>query len=412
MANLPLSSLPGLGVAPASGDLFYVVDVSDTSESPQGTSKKIQYDILTAGSITADSVATLTNKTINGNSNTLTVLAATQLSGITPVANGGTGLATLTSGSVLVGNGTSAVTLVATTGSSSFVRANSPTLVTPVLGAATATSINGLTVDTTTGTFDLTNGKTLAVTNTLTLSGTDGTIMTFPNSTQTIAGLSSTQTMSNKTLSSPVVEGIVTGWVNATDTWTYASATTFTIASVDRTTTFTPGTRIKLTQTSVKYFVVVSSSFSTNTTVTVTGGTDYTLANAAITSPAYSYEANPQGYPGVFNYTTVWTGFSADPTSANRFSVIGRTCFVNIYSSVVGVSNSTGLTFTLPIASAYNLSGIPMGATHNNSTSLTTLGVVNLSATSTTATAYPGPDQGGWTNSNNKSLQAAFNYPI
>lgn len=33
----------------------------------------------------------LTNKTIDGNSNTLTVLAATQLSGATPIANGGTG---------------------------------------------------------------------------------------------------------------------------------------------------------------------------------------------------------------------------------------------------------------------------------------------------------------------------------
>lgn len=36
----------------------------------------------------------LTNKTINGTSNTLTVLASTQLSGTTPVANGGTGQAT------------------------------------------------------------------------------------------------------------------------------------------------------------------------------------------------------------------------------------------------------------------------------------------------------------------------------
>ena len=35
--------------------------------------------------------ATLTNKTINGSDNTLTVLAASQLSGAVPVANGGTG---------------------------------------------------------------------------------------------------------------------------------------------------------------------------------------------------------------------------------------------------------------------------------------------------------------------------------
>lgn len=37
-----------------------------------------------------DNTATLTNKTISGSSNTLTVLAASQLSGATPIANGGT----------------------------------------------------------------------------------------------------------------------------------------------------------------------------------------------------------------------------------------------------------------------------------------------------------------------------------
>lgn len=63
------------------------------------------------------------------------------------------------------------------TGSGALVFATSPSLVTPSLGVATATSINGLTIDTTTGTFDLTNAKTLAVTNTLTLSGTDGSTL-------------------------------------------------------------------------------------------------------------------------------------------------------------------------------------------------------------------------------------------
>lgn len=41
---------------------------------------------------------TLTNKTINGSSNTLTVLAGTQLSGATPFANGGTGQTSQTAG--------------------------------------------------------------------------------------------------------------------------------------------------------------------------------------------------------------------------------------------------------------------------------------------------------------------------
>ncbi len=67
------------------------------------------------------------------------------------------------------------------------VMATSPTLVTPVLGVATATSINGLTITSSTGTFTLTNAKTLAVTNSLTLSGTDGKTLTISNS-GTLAG--------------------------------------------------------------------------------------------------------------------------------------------------------------------------------------------------------------------------------
>lgn len=98
------------------------------------------------------------------------------------------------------------------------------------------------------------------------------------------------------------VDGKVTtdGWTASADTWVYASASTFTIAGVDRTTTFTKGTRLKFTQTTVKYAVVVSSAFSTNTTVTIAVNTDYTIANAAITLPYYSYQACPAGYPNAF----------------------------------------------------------------------------------------------------------------
>lgn len=66
------------------------------------------------------------------------------------------------------------------TGTGAVVRATSPTLVTPTIGAATATSINGNTITTGTGTLTLGAGKTLTASNTLTLAGADGTTMTFP----------------------------------------------------------------------------------------------------------------------------------------------------------------------------------------------------------------------------------------
>lgn len=92
----------------------------------------------------------------------------------------------------------------------------SPVLITPTLGVATATSYNGLTLTNTTGTFTLTNAKTLAVTNTLTLSGTDATVMTFPSTSQSIVGLTATQTLTNKTLTSPTMTAPVLGVATGT----------------------------------------------------------------------------------------------------------------------------------------------------------------------------------------------------
>ena len=122
------------------------------------------------------------------------------------------------------------------------------------------------------------------------------------------------------------------GWTPVTDTFVYVSASSFKIEGVDRTTTYTKGTRIKLTQTSAKYFVVTSSSFSTDTTVNVTAGTDYTVANAAITSPYYSYDMSPQGYPTSFTYAPSPTNWTVGDGTWTRaiFSVVDRRVFVSL----------------------------------------------------------------------------------
>lgn len=75
---------------------------------------------------------------------------------------------------VAINSGGTAMEALSTTGSGNIVRATSPTLVTPTLGVATATSINGLSLTASTGTFTLSNGKTLTVSNTLTFTATDG----------------------------------------------------------------------------------------------------------------------------------------------------------------------------------------------------------------------------------------------
>ena len=117
-----------------------------------------------------------TARTINGTSFngsadiTITVPIATGVSGL------GTGVATFLA-TPSSANLASAVT--DETGSGALVFANTPTLVTPALGAATATSINGLTISATTGTLTIANSKTLTASNTLTFTGNDSSSVAF-----------------------------------------------------------------------------------------------------------------------------------------------------------------------------------------------------------------------------------------
>lgn len=129
----------------------------------------------------------------------------------------GTGTGTITSAQL-------ATSLTDETGSGANVFATSPTLVTPVLGVATATSINGNTF--TTGTYTLTGtaGKTLNFTNSLTLTGTDATTMTFPTTSKTIAANDG----SNLTIASQAIGDILT----ASSTTAYTRLAAVAVGSV------------------------------------------------------------------------------------------------------------------------------------------------------------------------------------
>ena len=57
---------------------------------------------------------------------------------------------------------------------------------------------------------------------------------------------------------------------------------------------YNAGDRIKLTQTTVKYFIVTAVA---DTVLTLYGGTDYTLIDAAISANYYSHSKSPVGFP-------------------------------------------------------------------------------------------------------------------
>jgi hypothetical protein len=149
-----------------------------------------------------------------------------------------------------------------------------------------------------------------------------------------------------------------TGWIPISFTLTYASANTFTAVG-NWTDFFTVGLKFKFTQTTLKYFYVVGASYSApNTTVTVTAGSDYAVANAAIVTPFYSRDANPVGFPQWFNWTPSITGYSANPTNTMyRFNIIGRMVTAIIREGTNGTATTGTTTYTAPVASANTANG-------------------------------------------------------
>lgn len=111
------------------------------------------------------------------------------------VAQGGTGASVA---GISAFNNITGYTASGATGTTStnLVFSTSPTLVTPTLGVASATSINkvAITAPATGSTLTIADGKTLTANNSLTLAGTDSTTMTFPSVSATVAGLGVAQT--------------------------------------------------------------------------------------------------------------------------------------------------------------------------------------------------------------------------
>jgi len=144
-------------------------------------------------------------------------------------------------------------------------------------------------------------------------------------------------------------ETAISGWQKHGYTWVYVSATQFKIIGVDVTAHFPVGMKIRLKQgAGYLYFYVVSAAFGSDTTVTVTGGSDYNLANANITDNYYSYAAEVQGFPQWFNYAATVSGTGgtagsyAESTNIQRFQVVGRSCNVVIEKQITNLGSWSG----------------------------------------------------------------------
>lgn len=191
------------------------VDASATANLIVGTST------ITSGTTTKvlfDNAGVVGEYTISGSGN---VAMTTSPVFTTPNIGSATGsisgnAATVTTNANLTGVITSvgnATSIASQTGTGTkFVVDTSPTLVTPVLGVASVTSINKVTITApaTSATLTITDGKTATINNTLTLAGTDSTTMTFPSTSATIARTDAANTFTGvQTFSTPIATGSV-----------------------------------------------------------------------------------------------------------------------------------------------------------------------------------------------------------
>ena len=276
----------------------------------------------------------------SGTATNLTGLPLTTgVTGTLPIANGGTGttsttftnLTTNVTGTLPVANGGTGVT--ASTGTVAVVLSTSPTLVTPVLGVATATSVNkvALTAPATSATLTIADGKTLTASNTLTLAGTDATTMTFPASSATVAGLGIAQSFTAKQTFTGATASLASAFINATEFSTIsATAATGTI-------------NYDVTTQSVLYY---TSNASANWTVNIRGNATTSLNTLMTTGDSLTVVfLVTQGATAYYNNALTIDGNSVTPKyQGGTAPTSGNASGIDAYSYTIVKTGSAAFT--------------------------------------------------------------------
>jgi len=187
-------------------------------------------------------------------------------------------------------------------GTSGKIIQNSAVTIADTTGDITGGKYNGLTITTSTGTLTIANGKTLTANNTLTLSGTDSTTMTFPAASTTVAGLGTTQTFTG---------------IN----------------------TFTPAAR---TSGAASYFTVTTPADTGQTASTEVIGANYTAATRQWSTGALTlqrervFAAPTYSFVGASTLTTAVNVDIATPVQGTNATI------TNAYALRAGASYFTG----------------------------------------------------------------------
>jgi hypothetical protein len=288
---------------------------------------------------------TFTNKTFNtaGTGNSFSI-NSNAITGYT-----GTGATVVLSAApTITGHPTiEGVTSTGATGTGAFVFASSPSLTTPTLGVASATSVNKLTITTpaTSATLTIADGTTLSTAGSVshagaysqTFTATANTSLTLPT-TGTLATLAGSETLTNKTLSSAVLTGTLTagGGVGTNGQYLQSTATGVQWATLSGTISLAAGSG--------------SGSVSTGGTLTLTGGTGITTSASTSTITITN-----SGVTSVSAGTGVTLGATTGACSISIGQAVATTSNVTFGTIASGALTVTGaITATTSITSYYS----------------------------------------------------------
>jgi len=199
-------------------------------------------------------------------------------------------------------------------------------------------------------------------------------------------------------------------WQTANQTWARASSTTITVPA-GAASIYSVGDKIRFKQNAgtYVYFYVVAVA---DTVLTLTGGTDYTVANETITANDFSQLTSPVGFPQWFALTAPTfavasydNGSGGQPTTSEyRFCINGRSVQIHYRGNGTKAGTDNQIIFAL--------AGLPKAPA--NSTDRTCLGCGYIEAGSSQVLTVMtlSTDAYCMTNTNIADNQAVANFSI